>query len=108
MLKKSKKITFYGRELEVFELEVSQVTEWLEWALDTDADEQFHQLDELMGRDLPVSVIRRAVPDLTEEDLGRLPSEIEKVYQAVEELNPFLLAMATKRIAVARRAGVST
>ncbi len=105
-MKKSKKIKFNGRELEVCELTVHQVTSWLEDLRKTDAAEQLHTLDGLMGRDLPVSVIRLAVPDLTDEDLDQLPSEISRIYEAVEEMNPFLSQMAARVTKAAGKLGL--
>lgn len=87
---KKEKISFNGRALVVNEITVTQVGEW-EAALGQDGDIKIHKLDQFMGKSLPVSCLRLCVPDLTDEDLLVAPSEIEKVYDAVEKVNPFFL-----------------
>lgn len=90
---KTEKISFNGRDLVVNEITVAQVDEW-EAALGQDDDTKMHKLDQFMGKSLPVSGLRLCVPDLTDKDLTVAPSEIEKVYDAVEKVNPFFLKYA--------------
>ena len=90
---KTETITFMGRELVVNEITVAQVDEW-EKALGQDGDIKMHKLDLLLGKSLPVSGLRLCVPDLTDKDLTVALSEIEKVYDAVERVNPFFLKYA--------------
>lgn len=87
---KTETISFNGRDLVVNEITVVQIEEW-EDALGKDDGIGRHKLDQLMGKSLPVSGLRLCVPDLTDADLTVAPSEIEKVYDAVEKVNPFFL-----------------
>lgn len=95
---KTTTIQFNGKDLVVNELTVAQIDGW-QSSLSSDVTKKEvkpHSLDLLMGKTLPVSVLKIAVPTLTEEDLQTAPSEIEKVYVAVEEMNPFLCGMAER------------
>jgi len=91
---KEKKITFNGREIVAREITVAQIEEW-EQAIGETGSAGMHKLDALMGKSLPVSGLRLCVPELTDDDLLVSPSEIEKVYDAVQEVNPFFLKYVT-------------
>lgn len=93
VMHKTKQLTFNSKAITVHELTAFQVEGWQQ-ALGENTEGQHHLLDNLMGRALPVSVIRISVPDLTDEDLLAAPSELKKVYDAVEAVNPFLSKMA--------------
>ncbi len=102
-MKKTKTIEFNGRKLTVNELTVAQVEEWIE---SQKKDEPvMHTLDLLMGRKLPVSVIRQAVPDLTEDDLKVAPSELVALYDEVESVNSFLSEMSARMSDVVKALG---
>lgn len=109
---KTKTIDFNGRKITVKELTVAQVDSWMEKMAETAGTEKPHILDVLMGRDLPVSAVLLAVPELTDDDLvGEVaPCEIEQLYNAVEEVNGFLSSMSKRLVAlsgVQLRAGVA-
>ena len=92
---KTKKITFNNREITVHEVTVAQVEAW-EKALFAGDELDIHILDKIMDKPLPVSGLRFCVPELTDEDLKIAPSEIIKIYDAVEEVNPFFLQYVGK------------
>lgn len=91
---KTKTIEYNGRNITVNELTVAQVDEWM--GSQKDGEAVLHTLDLLMGRKLPVSVIRLAVPELTAADLKVAPSELVALYDAVEEINSFLSEMSVR------------
>lgn len=86
----SKTVSFNGRDIEVHEVTVAQVEAW-EKALGQTDTKDLHMLDRIMGKSMPISGVRLCVPELTDDDLGVAPSEIAKLYDAVEEVNPFFL-----------------
>ena len=115
-LRKTKTVEFMGRRVTVQELDVAQVAEFFrfvreqarladEWMrrLKTDPDApqpegyasyEPHALDILMGSRIPFAQVLQCVPDLTEADLcapGVSASDLDPLYRAVEEVNPFFL-----------------
>ena len=92
---KTKQVTFNKKSITIHELTVHQVDSWQQSLTESEGGKT-HILDNLMGRALPVSVIRMSAPELTDEDLLTAPSELEKIYDAVEEVNPFLSKMAER------------
>lgn len=90
MERKTKSIQFNGRNLVVYEITVAQIVEWEESITGGD-DVTIHLLDKIMNKSLPVSGLRLCAPELTSDDLQIAPSEIEQVYDAVEEVNPFFI-----------------
>ncbi|PHR26548.1 MAG: hypothetical protein COA36_11750 [Desulfotalea sp.] len=101
-MNKTKKITLNGRNITVNEVTVAQIEEWEEALLNTE-NVEVHILDKMMNRSLPVSAIRICVPDLTDEDLLVAPTEIENVYDAVEEVNPFFLKYVEQMVVVGEK-----
>ena len=94
ILFRTKTIDFNGGKITVNELTAAQVDDWEDDVLSEKV--KMHRRDKLMNHVLPISVICIATPSLTEKDLGAAPSELIKIYDAVEELNPFLFQMAER------------
>lgn len=112
-LRKTKTVEFMGRRVVVQELDVAQVAEFFSFVrmqaqqaedylrrlkTDPDADPvpgyEPHTLDILMGSRIPFAQVLQCVPDLTEADLcapGVSASDLDPLYRAVEEVNPFFL-----------------
>ena len=129
-LRKTKTIEFMGRHVVVQELDVAQVAEFFrfvreqarlaeEWmgclAKDPDAPRpagyepyEPHTLDILMGSRIPFAQVLRCVPELTEADLcgpGVSASDLEPLYKAVEEVNPFFLRAGNSVMETAEKIG---
>ena len=117
-MRKSKTISFMGRNVQVFELTVPEVAAFLQ-KMRTAGEEMKaylrerknnpdtvepkaavpHVLDALMDSSMPFELVLKCVPALSEEDLcgGELsPSDLQPLYAAVEEVNPFFMRMAGK------------
>ncbi len=101
-MKKSKTITFRDKEITAHELTVHQVQTLLE-KIEARTTEGFGHdfvLSALMDRDLPAEALSMAIPVLTAAEWqDAAPSELTALYDAAEELNPFLLKMYQKMTA---------
>jgi hypothetical protein len=91
-IRKEKQFDFNGKTLKAEELTAVQIDEW-RTSLDAEKGVAPPLPDMLLNRSIPLSAVRLAVPDLTDADLGAAPSELAKIYDAVEEVNPFFLKM---------------
>lgn len=126
-MSKSKAVSFADRTITVHELDVAAVIEFLAGAEEEAARVERilslvskgktlpegeslplpHPLDRLMDSPLPFELILKCVPELTEGDLtvGVTASQLQPVYKAAEECNPFFVKMANKLEAKAKEAG---
>ena len=91
-IRKEKEFECNGKTMKAFELTALQIDEWRR-GLSADQVAEPHVADLLMNRTVPVSAVRLSVPELVDEDLQGAPSELAKIYDAVEEVNPFFLTM---------------
>lgn len=125
-LRKSKSVKFLDRNVVVWELDVRQVADFFAFVRDQAraAEEHLrrlredpsaeppkgwepHALDILMGGKLPFVQVLQCVPELSEEDFtapGVSASDIEPIWRAAEEVNPFLLRAGDKVVAAAQTA----
>lgn len=128
-LRKSKTVKFLDRNVVVWELDVAQVSaffaavreqakaaeDWLRRAKDDPSAEpprgwEPHALDILMGGRIPFVQVLQCVPELSEEDFtapGVSASDIEPIWRAAEEVNPFLLRAGENVMARAEQAAAT-
>ena len=93
----SKSIQFNGKEVEVVELTVAQVNSLL-----ADSDISVTTVEMLLNPNIPISAVVAATGISSKELNGDIaPSELQKLWEAVEEINPFLLQMYTRLIEAA-------
>lgn len=112
-LRKSKTVKFLDRTITVWELDVRQTVDFFAFVkeqaraaedylrrlkADPEAEPpkgyEPHALDILMGGKIPFPQVLQCVPDLAEDDLlapGVSASDLEPIWRAAEEVNPFLL-----------------
>jgi hypothetical protein len=96
-MRRSKAIQFNGKEVEVSELTVTQVDSLL-----ADSDSHVTTVEMLLNPNIPISAVVAATGISSNELNGDIaPSELQKLWEAVEEINPFLLQMYTRLVAAA-------
>lgn len=128
-LRKSKTVKFLDRNVVVWELDVAQVADFFAFVRDQarQAEEHLrrlredpsaepprgwepHALDILMGGRLPFVQVLQCVPELSEDDFtapGVSASDIEPIWRAAEEVNPFLLRAGESVVAAAEQAAAT-
>jgi hypothetical protein len=96
-MRKSKAIQFDGKEVEVGELTVAQVDSLL-----TGSDSKVTTVEMLMNPNIPIGAVVASTGVSSEQLNGDIaPSELQKLWEAVEEMNPFLLQMYARLVAAA-------
>lgn len=99
-MRNSKAIQFNGKEVEVSELTVAQVDSLL-----AVSDISVTTVEMLLNPNIPISAVVAATGISSKELNGDIaPSELQKLWEAVEEINPFLLQMYTRLVAASNAA----
>lgn len=93
-MKDLKKIKFNEKDVEVQELTVLQIRQYLSGI--EGEDEQF--IDELMDSGMPARLVEISSGVSIEEQETCCPSDLDKLYKTVKETNPILAAMIKRKI----------
>jgi len=97
----SKELNFNGKTVVVKELTVAQVTEHLDGGAEIPTTAEL-----LLDRAVPERVVRMATGLTSEEINGNVqPSDLAKLWDGVEEVNPFLSKLQ-ERLTIAGKAVV--
>lgn len=96
-MRKSKTIQFNGKETTVNELTVAQVD-----SLMAEQNTSITTVEMLLNPNTPIGVVVASTGISSAELNGEVsPGELQKLWQAVEEMNPFLLQMYGRILAAA-------
>jgi hypothetical protein len=96
-MRKSKAIQFDGKEVEVNELTVTQVESLLD-----SSNTSVTTVEMLLNPNIPIAAVVAATGISSAALNGDVaPSELQKLWEAVEEMNPFLLQMYNRLVAAA-------